>query len=437
MYQGKHLDTLRKSYKKNLLSYLGIAAIFLVVGGLMLVPQILEAYDSTSPDGSEGVTPLLPAFIVAALAVALILAAAENALHKALLRRGVKRARITLVQLVWLVAVVLVAITVTHIWSPSKIASVAFIVAYLFMNPLFPAIGLLRDGSKLRDGDLSETVGRMKPNSRHGVGSSDTETHILFEDELTHEVHFLRISNISPNHRYRVFFLPHSGLAVGEAIPDNITFEPFGNPMEREVENTEPFTEKPAYTEESYTVKPDYNEDAPAEKPWYQNPESFSSEPPKKQPAPSVVNLDPNSPERVRAAKFRIASKVCKVLTFVFFGGIFLGAMMAKNDISPGAMLLTIPFFVGSIILSEVFKNKELKIRCTKRTTAFCVDTVRRRSGKHTVRHPIVQYEVKGVTMTAELSISCSRDAAGDLYTIYYDPLDPSTVRAERRGLFE
>ena len=100
-------------------------------------------------------------------------------------------------------------------------------------------------------------------------------------------------------------------------------------------------------------------------------------------------------------------------------------------------MLLTIPLFVLTIILSEVFKSKELKIRCTKRTTAFCVDTVRRKSGKHSTRHPIVEFEVNGVTHTVELSISCSRDAVGDLYTIYYDPLDPGTVRAERRGLFE
>ena len=146
---------------------------------------------------------------------------------------------------------------------------------------------------------------------------------------------------------------------------------------------------------------------------------------------------DPNSPERKRAAKFGVASKVCKVLTFVFFGGIFVGALMAKEDLNPGAMLLTIPFFVLAIILSEVFKSQELKIRCTKRTTAFCIDTVRRKSGKHSTRHPIVEFEVNGITHTVELSISCSRDAVGDIYTLYYDPLDPNVVRPERRGLFD
>ena len=95
------------------------------------------------------------------------------------------------------------------------------------------------------------------------------------------------------------------------------------------------------------------------------------------------------------------------------------------------------PHLIPFLILSEVFKGKELKIRCTKRTTAFCIDTVRRRSGKHSTRHPIVEFEVKGVTHTVELSVSCSRDAVGDLYTLYYDPLDPDVVRPERRGLFD
>ena len=142
---------------------------------------------------------------------------------------------------------------------------------------------------------------------------------------------------------------------------------------------------------------------------------------------------DPNSPERKRAAKFGVASKVCKVLTFVTIGVLFLGGIATQSPSMIALFFLMIPM----IILSEVFKSKELKIRCTKRTTAFCIDTVRRRSGKHSTRHPIVEFEVKGVTHTVELSISCSRDAVGDLYTLCYDPLDPDVVRPERRGLFD
>jgi hypothetical protein len=220
-------------------------------------------------------------------------------------------------------------------------------------------------------------------------------------------------------------------------IPDNVTFDPFGNPIEREVEADEQPTEKLAYSEESYAEKPDYTEEGHEEKPWYQNPEAFSNEPPKEEPAEAEAMPNPNSPERIRAAKYGMASKVCKVLTFVFFGGMFLGALMAKENIDPSLMLLTIPLLVASAILNGVFKDKELKIRCTKRTTAFCVDTVRRKSGKHSTRHPIVEFEVNSVTHTVELSISCSRDAVGDIYPLYYDPLDPDVVRPERRGLFE
>ena len=303
-------------------------------------------------------------------------------------------------------------------------------------------MGLLRDAGALRDGDPCETVGRMKSGSRREEATTGRDTYLLFEDELTHEVHLLRMGSVSPLHRYRVFYLPHSGLAVGEVIPDNITFDPFGNPIEREVEeqptekpaySEESYTEKPDYTETGYTVKPDYAEE-PAEKPWYQNPEAFSDSPPKPEPKEDPSMPDPNSPERKRAAKFGVASKVCKVLTFVTIGVLFLGgiATQSPNIILP-VFLLLIPF----LILSEVFKGKELKIRCTKRTTAFCIDTVRRRSGKHSTRHPIVEFEVKGVTHTVELSVSCSRDAVGDLYTLCYDPLDPDVVRPERRGLFD
>ena len=150
-------------------------------------------------------------------------------------------------------------------------------------------------------------------------------------------------------------------------------------------------------------------------------------------PAPSI---DPHSPERMRAAKYAVAAKVCKILTFVFFAWIFVGAAVVGEGASVALLLFALPSIAASI-LEGIFKNKELKLRCTKRTTAFCVDTVRRHSGRHAVRHPIVEYEVKGVTYTAELKFSCSRDAVGDTFPIDYDPLDPNTVRAKRRGLFE
>ena len=432
MYSENQIRSLRKKYNKTLWAHIGLSALSVAAAFLLAYSPLF------SPE------ELIPWLVAAG--VGLGLAAVEYAIERALLKRG---KRIHRLMSVFFFVILLLLFT---LWDAGAFGGYALqlyplLLGFLFTRPLIPAIGLLRDAGTLRDGDPCETVGRMKSGSRREEATAGRDTYLLFEDELTHEVHLLRMGSVSPLHRYRVFYLPHSGLAVGEVIPDNITFDPFGNPIEREVETEGQPTEKPAYSEESYTEKPDYTEtgytvkpdyaEEPAEKPWYQNPEAFSTNPPKPEPKEDTSMPDPNSPERKRAAKFGVASKVCKVLTFVFFGGMFLGAFMAKENLNPGAMLLTIPFFVLAIILSEVFKSKELKIRCTKRTTAFCIDTVRRHRGKHTTRHPIVEFEVKGVTHTVELSISCSRDAVGDIYTLYYDPLDPNVVRPERRGLFD
>lgn len=433
MYSENQIQSLRKKYNKTLWAHIGLSALSVAAAFLLAYSPLF------SPE------KLIPWLVAAG--VGLALAAVEYAIERALLKRG---KRVHRLMSVFFFVILLLLFT---LWDAGAFGGYALqlyplLLGFLFTRPLIPAMGLLRDAGTLRDGDPCETVGRMKSGSRREEATAGRDTYLLFEDELTHEVHLLRMGSVSPLHRYRVFYLPHSGLAVGEVIPDNITFDPFGNPIEREVEEDEQTTEKPAYSEESYTekpdyteagytVKPDYTEEKPAEKPWYQNPEAFSTNPPKPEPKEDTSMPDPNSPERKRAAKFGVASKVCKVLTFVFFGGIFVGALMAKEDLNPGAMLLTIPFFVLAIILSETFKSKELKLRCTKRTTAFCIDAVRRKSGKTSTRHPIVEFEVNGITHTVELSISCSRDAAGDLYTLYYDPLDPNVVRPERRGLFD
>ena len=144
-------------------------------------------------------------------------------------------------------------------------------------------------------------------------------------------------------------------------------------------------------------------------------------------PAPPI---DPNSPERKKAAKYATAAVVCRVLTYVFFGAAFIGVAVTKGTVNtPVVMLSTLPFLLASAILNGVFKNKDLKIRCTQRTTACCIDTVHRRSGKYLRRYPVVEYEVEGIKHTAELHISCGRHAVGETYTIYYDPLNPTTVR--------
>jgi len=141
------------------------------------------------------------------------------------------------------------------------------------------------------------------------------------------------------------------------------------------------------------------------------------------------TRYDSNSPDRQKAAKYAKAGKVCQVLAIVFFVAAVVGAALMKADNASPVLLLCIVPMAILLFLGSYFKNKDLMLRCTERTTAHCIDTVRRRSGKHSTRHPIVEYEVDGVRHTAELSISCSKGDVGELYTIYYDPLDPDTVR--------
>ena len=426
MHSENQVRSLRKLYNRTLWSYIGIAALsvaataFLVVGNMINNGQALHW--------------------VAAAWVGLALAAVEYIIERTLYKKGKKGAFILPAFMMGLL-VLYVLFMKSGLIDGLLLLFYPLVLGFVAGRPLIPAISLLRDAGALRDGDLSEAVGRIKAGTHRKNTESGRGTYVLFEDELTHEVHLLHMGHISPLHRYRVFYLPHSGLAVGEVIPDDVTFDPFGNPIEREAE--EPITEKPAYSEEgyaekpdyseeSYTVKPDYSEE-PAEKPWYQNPESFSANPPKPEPREDTSMPDPNSPERIRAANFGKASKICKVLTFVLMGVMFLGLITTQSPSMIALFFLMIPM----IILSEVFKSKELKIRCTRRATGFCVDTVRRKSGKHSHRYPIVEFEAGGVTHTVELSVSCSRDAVGDIYTLYYDPLDPDVVRPERRGLFD
>ena len=426
MHSESQVRSLRKLYNRTLWSYIGIAALsvaataFLVVGNMINNGQALR-------------------WVVAAW-VGLALAAVEYLIERTLYKKGKKGAFILPAFMMGLL-VLYVLFMKAGLIDGLLLLFYPLVLGFVAGRPLIPAISLLRDAGALRDGNLSEAVGRIKVGTHRKNTESGRGAYVLFEDELTHEVHLLHMGHISPLHRYRVFYLPHSGLAVGEVIPDNVTFDPFGNPIEREVE--EPITEKPAYSEESYAEKPDYTEESytvksdykeePAEKPWYQNPEAFSADPPKPEPREDTSMPDPNSPERIRAANFGKASKICKVLTFVFMGVMFLGLITTRSPSMMALFFLMIPM----IVLSEVFKSKELKIRCTRRATAFCVDTVRRRSGKHSHRYPIVEFEAGGVTHTVELSVSCSRDAVGDIYTLYYDPLDPDVVRPERRGLFD
>lgn len=418
----QQIQSLRKAYKKNLWLNLSAAIMSLLFVGYMLVGEVIS-------------DPLMACI---AAGVGAIAAVADYAIERALYRKG-KNAFFVMVLCMVLPLLALGAVvTLGRLPWTSGASFLPYVAAFIFLRAAIPLIQLLRDGSCLRENDPCETVGAVKKNTRRVEGERAGESYLLFEDELTHETHLLRAGSLSPTRRYRVFYLPHSRLAVGEEIPDDVTFDPFGNPIEREVsEGTVEedfayaaqgsYTEKPNYDEDGgYAPKTDDTEDESDTEPSYTKP--YASEG-SGETVYRDSRYDPNSPDRQKAAKYATAAKVCKVLTFVCFGIVFVGAISAKvTDTSPILIFFFIPLIVVALLNSH-FKHQELKLRCTKRTTAFCIDTVRRRSGKHSHLHPIVEYEVEGVRHTAELSVTCTRGAVGETYTIYYDPLEPDTVR--------
>ncbi len=417
----QQIQSLRKAYKKNLWLNLSSMFVSLLFVGYMLVGEVIS-------------DPLMACI---AAGVGAIAAVADYAIERALYRKG-KNAFFVMVLCMVLPLLALGAVvTLGRLPWTSGASFLPYVAAFIFLRAAIPLIQLLRDGSCLRENDPCETVGAVKKNTRRVEGERSGESYLLFEDELTSEVHLLRLNHLSPAHRYRVFYLPHSGLAVGEEIPDDVTFDPFGNPTRREV-SEETAEEAFAYAVQgSYTEKPEYNEDGGyAVKPDDTEDESNTAQTSYAEayaPAGGTPYRDsryyPNSPERQKAAKYATAAKVCKVLTFLCFGIVFVGAISAKvTDASPILIFFFIPLIVVALLNSH-FKHQELKLRCTKRTTAFCIDTVRRRSGKSSHLHPIVEYEVEGVRHTAELSVTCTRGAVGETYTIYYDPLAPDTVR--------
>ncbi len=147
--------------------------------------------------------------------------------------------------------------------------------------------------------------------------------------------------------------------------------------------------------------------------------------------------FEPNSPTEFKttsrkqrlAAKYAKRAKVCFAVTLAGFVLLLLMCFLIKSS-APWAIFFFLPF-LGIMALGFYYQKQERKLRCTKQTTAVCVNTVLRNTSRIPSRHPIVEYEVDGEKHTAELSTTCTKGAVGETYVIYYDPLDPSTVRTE------
>lgn len=143
--------------------------------------------------------------------------------------------------------------------------------------------------------------------------------------------------------------------------------------------------------------------------------------------------LDPHSPARQRADKLALAAKIIRILSYVVLG-IFLVSHFADTSAMPVyAAFIMFAVTAGGMILAGYLEDKSLALVCTRRTTALCVETVRRHSGKHIRYRPIVEYEANGKFLRTELrSVYCSRHDEGKTYTLFYDPLDEKKIRVDK-----
>ncbi len=136
---------------------------------------------------------------------------------------------------------------------------------------------------------------------------------------------------------------------------------------------------------------------------------------------------------RKRAARCAAAHRVCKVMIYILMIPVLIFGVCQLY------IGVCITFILGflSIFLTRHFRKRELLLLCTARTTATCIGTDWHSSGRYLHLRPIVTYEVDGKTYTAKLSVSCPKNAVGQLYAIYYDPQVPQTVRTDKQSFFD
>ncbi len=384
MMENNHrINALRTVYKRRLLSTVITATVHLVATVLLLL-HLLRL---------KSVPP--PAFFIA-VCFGILLTVSCYFAERAIYRTGFS-SRFAF-YLMLLLPLIVLAILLFRKVIPivDGLWGFAYAPTMILLRPLIPLIQLLRDGILLRKGTPGRSVGRMKKNTHPAQSMSAAhEWYVQFEDEVTHKKHLIRLESMSPIRRYRIWYLPHSGLAVGEIIPEKVTFDAAGNPVKR----------KQALM--NATKAPMIYDDHP----------------------------DAHTPKRQKAAKF---GRVSKAFYFLYVT-LFNLPVLAFAILQIWSILLFVPLLLlslGANILYSVFRDKELKLRCTSCTTARCVDiTYHKFSHRHhrvSYNRPVVEYTVDGVTYTKELSIRCDFFDIGKQYTVFYDPLEPEVARAEK-----
>ena len=252
----------------------------------------------------------------------------------------------------------------------NAVSCIFYIPAFFLGRTVIPLTLLLRDGIHWRKGKLCESVGYRKGNVRRMDNSMTREYYVLFQEELTHKTHLIRMANLSPGHRYRLLFLPHSGIAAGEIIPRHH----------------------------------------------------------KKNPVSTEICADEPLPARRKANQYGKAGSICETLALMPGIGGFCCAVLLRFPI---ALCGGFIFMIVLLLVGGYMRQKNRELRCTHSTTAHCLETIERGGGRRHVARPIVEYEVNGVTYVNELPIRCTYFDVGKAFTIYYDPLDPNTVRPE------
>lgn len=379
MENNHRMNALRAVYKRRLFSTVITATVHLVATVLLLLRL-------------KSVPPL--AFFIA-VCFGILLTVSCYFAERAIYRTGFS-SRFAFYLMLLLPLIVLSILLFRKVIPMDGLWGFAYAPSMILLRPLIPLIQLLRDGILLRKGTPCRSVGRMKKNTHPAQSiSAAHEWYVQFEDEVTHKKHLIRLESMSPIRRYRIWYLPHSGLAVGEIIPEKVTFDASGNPVKR----------KQALMKA--TKAPMIYGDHP----------------------------DAHTSERQKAAKFGRVSKVFYILHITLFNL----PVLAFAILQIWSILLFVPLLLlslGANILYSVFRDKELKLRCTSCTTARCVDiTYHKFSHRHhriSYNRPVVEYTVDGVTYTKELSIRCDFFDIGKQYTIFYDPLEPEVARAEK-----
>lgn len=377
-------SALRREYRKHLLMDLGTPLPFI----LLAVLFIRFTVGDVPSDG----------WIVGGVAVgAAVLAVVEYIVERWLSRKG--KLGIVLYLFFVVIGSCLLAI-LSAVLFPDRnlLLHFPYFLTFVPIRSLIPVFFLLRDYERLKEGAFCETVGRVQEGARVEDAAVGRIAYRRFEDELTHEVHLLRVGILVPDRRYRVFFLPHSGLAVAEELTEEAERDPFGHVHS---------------TEDAFAAQ-----ESPQERP------QESGERREESPRRDGVATG----DRQRAVRYGRAAVICRYGSVAGLVIAVIASLGAEGDLLP--FFLIVPSVVCGL-LSGYFKKRELRMICTVRVTAVCVDTVRRHRGKHSHIFPIVEYEVGGRTYTTELEIDCTRNSEGETYTIYYDPQDPQTVRVE------